>query len=343
MGNLFGIKRPAERAADAAVAMQGQLQVGLNDMKAQIAETKNELVSKLIPQVNRTLDVAIDTMQAMVVVVKNLDETVSRTTQQVVSLIRKTQEKFIGTLEKVDDTIITVKFSLEIFMIILFMCVVMLCGYELNKLNHMLGPNAYRRIEKDLLLMLRLACICSGIVLVGRIFYIFILQQTEARPIEIALLALIPIFAVLGYEILCLLVFLLRHIFSFLRFALWAPFIIIVSPVFYIIHLTFIAPFIWLYRVYQARLRLRNQYGIIVMHSLVIIIPLFFLKVIDLITFITSDRSSHHPVVCALLATYALFYLVTLVIKQFYPVPPPHQQVRQIYALRYPQWQQRRF
>ena len=204
-------------------------------------------------------------------------------------------------------------------------------------------PNAFFRTEKELLHLLRLACICCGIVVVGRVFYIVFLQQSEATPIEITLLALFPLFALLGYKVLCLIVFLLRHIFSFLKFALWAPFMIILYPVFYIIHLTFIAPFIWLYRVYQARLRLRNQYAIVVMHSLVLIIPLFFLKMIDLITFITSDKSSHHPVVYALLATYALFYLISLDIKLSYPVPPPRQQVRQVYAVRYPQRQHRRF
>ena len=106
MGGIIGVKRPAKRAADAAVAMQGQLQVALNDMKAQIAEARHEIVTKLIPQVNRTLDAAIDSMQAVVVSVKNVEEKVSK------------------TIEKVDDTVLTAKFSLEIIMIILFLLIV---------------------------------------------------------------------------------------------------------------------------------------------------------------------------------------------------------------------------
>lgn len=227
-------------------------------------------------------------------------------------------------------------------MIILFLIIVIMCGYELNRLKRMSGPNVFYRTEIELLHLLRLACICCGIVVVARVFYIVFLQQSEATPIEITLLALFPLFGLIGYKVLCVIVFLLQHIFSFLRFALWAPFMILVYPVFYFMHLTFIAPFIWLYRVYQARLRLRNQYAIVVMHSLVIILPLFFLKMIDLIAFITSDESSHQPAVYALLATYALFYLIALDIKLCYRVPPPQQQVRQVYAVRYPQRQYRR-
>lgn len=326
MGGILGIKRPAQRAADAAVAMQGQISVALNDMKAQIAETRHELVNKLIPQVNKTLDVAIDSMHSLV------------------NISQQGLERFSETLKKVDETVITVKFGIEVVMIILFLLIVMLCGYELNRINCMLRPNAFYRTEKELLHLLRLACIFSGIAIVGRIFYIVILQQSEATPNEIMLLAFLPLFAVLVYKVLCLLAFLLTHVFSFLKFALWAPFMILVYPVFYIMHLTFIAPFVWLYRVYQARLRLRNQYAIVVMHSLVIILPFFFLKMIDIIIYITgNDFSPHLSVFYAFIATYALLYLIALDIKLSYPVPPPQQQVRQAYALRYPQQQQRRF
>ena len=325
MGGIIGVKKPAQRAADAAVAMQGQLQVALNDMRAQIAETRHEIVTKMIPQVNRTLDVAIDSMQSVVVSVKNIEGNLTK------------------VLARVDDTVLTAKFTMEIVMIFLFLLIVMICGYELNRLKSMVRPNVFYRTEIDLLHLLRLACIISGIVVVARVFYIVFLQQSEATPIELTLLALFPFIAILGFKVLCLVVFLLQHIFQFLRFVLWAPFMIIVYPVFYIWHLTFIAPFVWLYRVYQARLRLRNQYAIPVMHSLVLILPLFFLKMIDLITYITGDYQSHHPVVYALIATYALFYLIALDIKLTYPVPPPRQQVRQVYAVRYPQQQHRRY
>lgn len=336
VGGLLGIRKPANRIANAAVAIPGQLQTQLNSMQAQIAETKNEIMTKMMPQVNRAVDAVVDSMEKMVVSVQNVEveatkalqqvgssvkevgEEATKTLQQLESSIKIVGEKTVDTLEKVDDTIITVKFSLEIFMIILFLFCAKICGYLLNRLENKPRLNAFYKMQKDFLHMLSLVCICSGFIVIGRIVYIFFMQQSEATPIEVILLTLTPLFLILGYKFLCLLAFILPHVFSFLRFVLWAPYMIFLYPIFYIMYLTFIAPFVWLYRVYQARLRLQNQYGIVVMHSLVIILPMFLLKMTQLLVFLTPDDFSHLPVVYASLATYTLFYLIALCIKRCY-------------------------
>lgn len=322
VSKVFGYDKAVKQVGHSAEAIQGQVAASLNDMKAQITALRQEVVNKLIPEVTQTLDVARDSMQSLV-----------NTTQQAL-------ERFSKSLDKIDDTVVTIKFGIEVILIILFLLIAMLCRYELNRIERILevNPNAFYRLERELLHMLRLACIFSGLALVCRVFYILILQRTEATPNEILLLALLPILAVVVFKILCLLLILLKHVWFFLRFALWAPFMMIVYPVFYILHLTFIAPSIWLYRVYQARYRLRNQYAIYVMHSLVIVLPFFFIKMIDIISYVRGDDySSHLTVLYALITTYCLYYLIALDIRLNYSVPPPQQKVRQVYAIRYPQ------
>ena len=58
--------------------------------------------------------------------------------------------------------------------------------------------------------------------------------------------------------------------------------ILLGSPLFFF-YLVLFAPTVWLYRVYQARWRLRNQNAIYIMHSLVIILSIFFVKMFDVL------------------------------------------------------------
>ena len=82
--------------------------------------------------------------------------------------------------------------------------------------------------------MLRLACIFSCMAIVSKVFYIVILQRTDATPTDIVHLALLPIAAVIIYKILCLLVFVSRHVLRFLGFVMWTPFMILIgSPLFF--------------------------------------------------------------------------------------------------------------
>ena len=120
---------------------------------------------------------------------------------------------------------------------------------EIMRVDCMLKPNAFFRLEKDLLQMLRLACIFSCMAIVSKVFYIVILQRTDATPTDIVHLALLPIAAVIIYKILCLLVFVSRHVLRFLGFVMWTPFMILIGSPLFFFYLVLFAPTVWLYRV----------------------------------------------------------------------------------------------
>ena len=82
-----------------------------------------------------------------------------------------------------------------------FTVVAKMCRSEIKRIENMLKPNAFFRLEKDLLQMLRLACIFSCMAIVSKVFYIVILQRTDATPTDIVHLALLPIAAVIIYKI----------------------------------------------------------------------------------------------------------------------------------------------
>lgn len=100
--------------------------------------------------------------------------------------------------------------------------------------------------------------------------------------------------------------------------------ILIGSPLFFF-YLVLFAPTVWLYRVYQARWRLRNQNAIYIMHSLVIILSIFFVKMFDVLYILRGySEKQHYDVVYASVATYVLYYVIGLYIKVRNPIPQEH-------------------
>ena len=320
VSKVFGYDRALNQVEHSVGALQAQGVSTLRDIQGQISQFRQKFENELMPEMNATMRVARDSMLAMV------------------NISQQAVQRISVTLDKVDETVITAKFGIEVILIILFLLIAMLCRYELNRLGNMLKPNAFFRVEKQLLQMLRLACIFSCLAIVVRVFYIVILQHTEAAPSEILYLALLPLVAVITFNALCLLVFVFTHVFYFIRFLMWTPFMVLVYPLIYLLYFTFVAPTVWLYRVYQARLRLKNQYGVYVMHSLVVILPFIFLLTFNVIFLVRGySYTTHVDVVYGLIATYVLYYVIALSIKINYPITAAKQQVRQVYALRYGQ------
>ena len=306
---VFSYDRALRQVENSTGVLQAQTAATLQNIQSQVSHFRQAFETELMPELKATIDVARNHMEAMA------------------NESHKAVQRFSLTLDKVvlDNTGVTIKFGVEALLIILFLLVAKMCRSEIKRIEDMLKPNAFFRLEKDLLQMLRLACIFSCMAIVSKVFYIVILQRTDATPTDIVHLALLPIAAVIIYKILCLLVFVSRHVLRFLGFVMWTPFMILIGSPLFFFYLVLFAPTVWLYRVYQARWRLRNQNAIYIMHSLVIILSIFFVKMFDVLYILRGySEKQHYDVVYASVATYVLYYAIALYIKVRNPIPQEH-------------------
>ena len=149
---VFSYDRALRQVENSTGVLQAQSAATLQNIQSQVSHFRQAFETELMPELKATIDVARNHMEAM-----------ANESHQAV-------QRFSFTLDKVvlDNTGVTIKFGVEALLIVLFLLVATMCRSEIKRIEDMLKPNAFFRLEKDLLQMLRLACIFSCMAIVSK-------------------------------------------------------------------------------------------------------------------------------------------------------------------------------
>ena len=337
VGGLLGFRSTQRKIEGAAGGIQASIDTTLKDVHKELALFREKLEADLLPEATQTMAVVRESMQDVVGIMYKTSLVAQESMKEMVILSHAFLNRTFVTMDRVDDVLIQVKYGMEIGLIMLFLFIAILCGYELRKATNEQTPSVYALFERDILRMLRIGCILACLALMAKVFTALVLNKTAAAPEEILPWVFLPVVLVIFLNIFRLLLRVILFISPFLQFIWWYPYNIVVYPCAWLFYKAFLQPTAWLVRVYQNRRHFRNQFGIYLILCLVLVLlPVILILTFECITTVMGDSLKLDTgLLLAIFITYIIYYVLAFVIMVRYTIQTVGQQVKKVYELRY--------
>ena len=143
----------------------------------------------MIPEANHTMLAAKESVTGLVHIVPDTNIVAQETMQESFGVRYLFMNRTSIFTESVDSVLIQLRFEVEIGLIMLYLLLNMLCGYELGRIANIQRPSAYKLLDRDMVRLLRVACKLSCpfhvLYIIGRLFHFLILSRSQAGPDEI--------------------------------------------------------------------------------------------------------------------------------------------------------------
>ena len=339
VGGLLGFRKTRHKIEGAAGGIQTSIDTTLKNVHQELVMFREKLETDFIPEAKETMLVARESMTSLVHTVNDTGVVIQESMRGLVDISRAFMNRTFITMDRVDDVLIQMKFGVEIGLIMLFVIIVILCGHELRRTENVRRPSAYMLFERDLMRMLRIACIMACLALAGKLFYVLILSKSQAEPDDIIRWALLPIVII----ILLNLGRLLKSVFSsyilpIAGFILWIPVNLVFYPLIFLLYSVCLQPTVWLVRVYKNRHQFRNHFCIYLIRFLLIIIPVLLILIFEVITtYMFTTMNLETGLLMAMVVVYVLYYITAYFVMLNCTIQTVRQNVQNVYALKYRQ------
>ena len=185
IGGMFGFMSTQDKIEGAASGIQTSIDTTLKNVHQELVMFREKLETDFMPEAKETMLVARESMTSLVYTVHDTGVVAQKSMRGLVEIARAFMNRAFITMDRVDDVLIQMKFGVEIGLIMLFVIIVVLCGHELRRTENVQRPSAYMLFERDLMRMLKVACIISCLALAGKLFYVLILSKSQAEQDDI--------------------------------------------------------------------------------------------------------------------------------------------------------------
>ena len=319
-GGLMGFENTREKLEEAACEIEISLETIVTNAYQQMSLVWQKVETDIIPEANQTIVYVRGTVTELVCVATDRIIAAQETIRDTFGLGYLFMNRTSVFADVVDDVLVQLRFEVEIGLIMLYLFINMLCGFQLERMAKVQKPSAFMLLERDMVRLLKIACKLSCIFhvlyITGKLFYFLVLSRSQAGPDEILPWIILPIIVVLAINIGRILKTALSlYVFSFVGYIFWIPINLVLYPIMLLLYIILLQPTVWLVKVYEKRCTYKHQFDIYVIRLLIVIIPIIVILIFEVITtYISQTVNLGTGLLLATLITYVLYYITACTI-----------------------------